>query len=200
MDTTPDESLSTAIKRTAETDALGIVPRPDNKNRDLDPKTQAEAANRAKTKPVPGKHRKRLSSPIPRELLRAIVQMARKLKKDHGPQFAANPELKNHAARLFRSILPPRPKRRGRPPIDTVTTAIRLLRTFKRSHPNEKPEQIWARIYPLAIPSYESFSKDEKRAQRLLLRDRVRSRRNQNRRRRTSPRGHTVSAIESIRK
>ena len=99
------------------------------------------------------------------------------------------PIQRQHQARLGhgwpdganKSLLPRR--RPGPPSIESVTRAIRLQRILKRKHPDEKPEQLWARIYPRAIPNWEALSKDDRIAQKLLLRNRVWSRRNQRRRR-----------------
>src|SRR5437667_6634279 len=63
----------------------------------------------------------------------------------------------------------------GGPPSTPLPLLLACKGHLNAQHPNERPEQIWARIYPLAIPGYESFGNDEKRAQRLLLRERVRS-------------------------
>jgi len=135
---------------------------------------------------VTAKHKARQRSAangIPRELLKDMVRAARELKAKHGALFVANPKLKDRAARLLRSILPPKMRRRGRPALDSVSVATGLLRKFRRLYPHDKPEQVWARIYPLAIAGYEALKLDEKKAQRLLLRERVRGRKNQRRRR-----------------
>ncbi len=112
-----------------------------------------------------------------------LASIARAHRKKYRTLFAAAPTLKDRAARFYRSKLPPL-RRPGRPGIDSVTTAMRLLRIVKRGYPDETPACWWRRIYPLAIPNYETLSKEEQRAQRVLLRERVRSRRNQQRRRR----------------
>jgi len=85
-----------------------------------------------------------------------------------------------YVARFLRSLLPPK-RKRGRPGIASVTKAILLLKKFKHQYPTEKPEQIWKRIYPEAIPGYTSMDPERQKAERLLLRDRVRNRGNQHR-------------------
>jgi hypothetical protein len=85
----------------------------------------------------------------------------------------ADPKLKDRASRFLRSLLPPH-RRRGRPGLGSVTVAIRLLNRFKRQHPEEKPEQIWKRIYPAAIPGYDAMSELEQNDARHVLRERVR--------------------------
>jgi hypothetical protein len=147
---------------------------------ELDEQLQAQTANRASAKPAAQK-RRRSSPTIPRALLKDIVRAARELRKRHGALFIADANLRDRAARLFRSMLPPKPRRRGRPALDSVTVATRLLRRLKRLYADEKPSQIWARIYPVVIPNYESLSATEKKDAGLLLRNRVRSRRNRRR-------------------
>jgi hypothetical protein len=145
----------------------------------LDAQIKAQDANRAKPKPTV---QKRSSSPaMPRELLKDIVRLGREIRKRHGTLFVANPNMKDRAARLLRSMLPPKPRRRGRPAIDSVTIASRLLRNLRKRYPNEKPAQTWARIYPLAVPHWETLSPADKQSAALQLRNRVRSRRNQRR-------------------
>jgi hypothetical protein len=56
-----------------------------------------------------------------------IAQVARELKRNHRFLFIADPKLKDRVARLLRSLLPPKPRRRGRPRRKDVTTAILLL-------------------------------------------------------------------------
>ena len=90
----------------------------------------------------------------------------------------SDPKLKDRASRFLRSLLPPQ-RKRGRPGIAGVTKAISLLKRFRRQYPNDKPEQIWKRVYTEAIPRYASMEREHQRAERLLLRERVRSRKNQ---------------------
>src|SRR5262249_39978067 len=113
-------------------------------------------------------------SPIPRELLRDVFRLGRELKRRHRAALTADPKLKDRVVRLLRSILPPKPRRRGRPGIHSVTVAIKLQRSLKRKYPHERPAQIWERIYPLAIPNYESMSPLEQKNEREQLRERVR--------------------------
>jgi hypothetical protein len=146
---------------------------------ELDAQIKAQAANRVRAKPTA--HNRRKTSPIPRELLKDIVRLGSELRKRHGALFATDPKLRDRAARLFRSLLPPKPRRRGRPALDSVTIATRMLRSAKQLYSNEKPAQTWARIYPAAIPQWETLSPAEKQGAALQLRNRVRSRRNRRR-------------------
>jgi hypothetical protein len=103
-----------------------------------------------------------------------ITQCARQLRQ-YRKVFMADPKLRDRASRFLRSLLPPK-RKRGHPGIPSVTTAILLLRNLRRQYPSEKPEQIWKRIYPEAIPEYASMDRERQKAERLLLRERVRSR------------------------
>jgi hypothetical protein len=95
--------------------------------------------------------------------------------------FAVDRGLKNRVVRLVRALLPPRPRRRGRPRDQTTTRAIVLCRKLRRQYPEEKPRAIWSRVYPLVIPGYESMSDLERRAAREHLRERCAWRRRKRR-------------------
>ncbi len=129
------------------------------------------------------RHKKQNGVILPLDYRRDLSKTARAHRKKYRKLFNADPTLKDRAARFYRSNLPP-VRRAGRPGIDSVTIAIRLLSIIKRRYPDERPVCWWRRIYPLAIPGYETLPKEEQRAQRALLRERVRNRKNQQRRRR----------------
>jgi hypothetical protein len=114
---------------------------------------------------------------MPPEVRKEIAQVARQLKRNHRALFIADPKLKDRVSRLLRSLLPPQPRRRGRPGRPDVTKAIRLLREFRRQYPNERPSQHWARVYPLVIPGYGEMSPVQQKDARERLRERVRWRR-----------------------
>jgi hypothetical protein len=155
----------------------GDVPIEDRDPRfaELDAQIQAAKAN-PQQRPAERKRKgQRARPPLPREVRKEINQCARQLRQ-HRKLFITDPKLRDRASRFLRSLLPPH-RRRGRPGIAAVTTAIRLLNRFKRQYPAEKPAQIWNRVYPEVILGYVSMNKDTQRAQRLLLRERVRSRR-----------------------
>jgi hypothetical protein len=57
-----------------------------------------------------------------------------------------------------------------------------LRQRFRRQYPHETPAQLWARVYPEAIPGYADMDRERQKAERVLLRERVRSRGNQHRR------------------
>ncbi len=126
---------------------------------------------RTPAKPKRRRHGPRLPAVVRKEITRCAQQL-----RQHRKLFMADPKLKDRAARFFRSLLPPK-RKRGRPGIDSVTKAIRLRQRFRRLYPNEKPELIWKRIYPEAIPGYAGMDRERQKAERLLLRERVRSRR-----------------------
>jgi hypothetical protein len=103
---------------------------------------------------------------------RAIARCAVQLRQ-HRKLFAADPELKDCAARVLRSTLQPK-RKRGRPGTVSVSSkAITLLKKVRRQCSNDKPEQIW--IYPEAIPGYANMDRERQKAEQLLLRDRVHS-------------------------
>src|SRR5262249_49076618 len=93
------------------------------------------------------------SQGIPSDLARDIIAAAQMVRDRHNGLFIADRRLKDRAARLFRTMLPPRPRRPGRKKIASVTLAIRLLRKLRREHPTLTPEQIWAKVYPKVIPN-----------------------------------------------
>jgi hypothetical protein len=126
---------------------------------------------------------RRRGSLLPMEVRKHCVKIS-KLPPELRADFEADPKLKDRAARYLRVLWPPRSRGPGRPPLPGVTKAIRLLHEFRRQYPEEKNSQLWNRIFPLALPGYETLTADEKRRQGKELKDRVRSRENQQRRRR----------------
>jgi len=60
-----------------------------------------------------------------------ITRLARELNRQHHQPFIADSKLKDRAARLLRSLLPPK-RKRGRPGIASVTKAIQLRARFRR--------------------------------------------------------------------
>jgi hypothetical protein len=101
--------------------------------------------------------------------------------KKYGKLFAADRELKNRVLRLLRALLPPRPRRRGRPRDQTTTRAILLYGKFRRQSPEDKPRAIWSQVYPLVIPGYEGMPDLERRTAREKLRERMAWRRRKRR-------------------
>ncbi len=102
------------------------------------------------------------------------MRPACKLKHDHKAPFVADPLLKKRVERFLVALLPPKPRRRGRPGRADVTKAIRLLKVLKREYPNERPAEHWARMYPLVITGYRGMNPVEQRDARERLRERVR--------------------------
>jgi hypothetical protein len=113
-------------------------------------------------------------APIPSALRKEIATFARKLKRDYRVLFATNPLNRRRAGQFLTALLPPKPRRRGRPGRADVTTAIRLLRQFRRQHRNERPAGHWRRVYPQAIPDYGSMTAQQQADARQALRERVR--------------------------
>jgi hypothetical protein len=150
----------------------------DSRFAELDAQIDADEAARQRRPDVARKAKRGRSGPrLPAALRKEIAHFARELRR-HRNLFIADPKLKDRASRFLRSLLPPQ-RKRGRPGLDSVTKAIRLRQRFRRQYPGEKPEQIWKRVYPEAISGYAGMDRERQKAERLLLRDRVRSRRNQ---------------------
>ena len=99
-----------------------------------------------------------MPTPLPQAVRKEIAAFARKLAKEHRAVFAEDPTRRKRAGRFLTALLPPKPRRRGRPGDPTVTKAIRLLRKFRRQYPKEHGERIWRRIYPLAITNYTGMT------------------------------------------
>ena len=116
----------------------------------------------------------RLRAELPRDLRKEIATFARKLAREHRALFGSDPIYRKRAGQFLTALLPPKPRRRGRPGRADVTTAIRLLRKFRRQHSEERPAQQWRRIYPEAITNYATMSESEQTDARQQLRERVR--------------------------
>jgi hypothetical protein len=144
---------------------------------ELDAQIRAEAeACQNRPQPTPRrKPRRRRSTPsLPPPVRKEIARFARQLIRLHRQAFIADHKLKDRAARLLRSLLLPRPRRRGRPGLASVTKALALLQKYRRQHPGERPEQIWGRVYPETIRGYASLTAVEQLDARQVLRERVR--------------------------
>jgi len=157
---------------------------------ELDAQIRAES-ERHQNRPHPRPKPRRRSAPhLPAVLRKKITHFAFALRREHSPLFISDPKLKDRAARLFRSQLPPWGKRGARG-YDDVTTAIQLLCRFRRhygrQYPDEKPPQtgkrVWKKISPEVIPNYGAMTEQEQRDAREDLRIRVRDRLNKQRRR-----------------
>jgi hypothetical protein len=124
--------------------------------------------------PSTPKRRCRRKPSIPNELRADVTQHVRTIAKKYRSLFIADRELKDRVLRLERALLPPRPRPRGRPRNPTVTRAITLYRKLRRQSPEENPQAIWRRVYPLVIPEYETMPELEQRTAREDLYERVR--------------------------
>jgi hypothetical protein len=138
---------------------------------------QIQAAKGDQQQRPAARKRQRARPQLPREVRKEITRCARRL-QPHRKLFIADAKLKDRVSRFLRSLLPPK-RKRGRPGLPSVSKASLLLRKFRRQYPHDKPAELWARIYPEAITGYASMDRERQKAERLLLRERVRSRRNQ---------------------
>jgi hypothetical protein len=136
----------------------------------------ADTERRQGTTPRQRKRQRGSHPGIPAPVRKEITRAARELNRQCRKLFLADPGLKDRAARMLRSLLPPKVKR-GRPGMPAVTAAVRLLHQLKRQYPHERPAELWKRVYPAAINGYESMSPIEKKTAREVLRERVRWRR-----------------------
>jgi hypothetical protein len=135
--------------------------------------------------------RRRSTPPLPPAMRKEIAGLARELNLQHRKVLMADPNLKDRVARFLRSLLLPRPRRRGRPRRPDVTQAIRLLRRFRRQYPGERHDQTWDRICPEVIPNYASMTEIAKADVRAELIARVKDRlKKQNRHGRTECQGN----------
>jgi len=131
---------------------------------------------------APSTRRKRRQAPtIPAALRHDVTQFARGVARKYRKLFAADLQLKHRLLRLSKALLPPQPRRRGRPRNPVVTRAITAYAKLHRQFPDEQPRAVWARVYPIAIPGYESMSDLDQRSAREELHQRVTWRRRKRR-------------------
>ena len=131
----------------------------------------------ASTTGITAKPRRRRREPsIPRNIRRDVTRFARTLGKKYRPLLAADPKLKDRLLRLIRVLLPPRPRRRGRPRNEETTRARVLYSRFRRQHPTEKAWQLWGRVCVALYPEYAGMAEIEQRDIRDALRLRIKSR------------------------
>jgi hypothetical protein len=123
------------------------------------------------------------SKDLPRSLPKEIAACPRKLNRHHHALFTSDRAYRKRVGQFLTALLPfltallpPKPKRRGRPGILSVTKAIALKKKFRREHPGKTPEQLWRWIYPEAIPNYDAMSEVQKHDARAELRARVKDR------------------------
>ena len=132
-----------------------------------------------------GKSRRRLRVPvqIPPALESEIRRFAQKLSEGYGAAFARDRQLKHRLTAKLQSLLPPQPRRPGRPGSASVTAAIRLRQEIKRQHPERPDKEIWREVYPETIPNYHGLRPPERRDAQDRLRQQVRWRLSARRRR-----------------
>jgi hypothetical protein len=114
------------------------------------------------------------TSELPRPVRKEIATLAFMLKRHYAALFASDPIYRKRAGQFLTALLPPKPRRRGRPGRPDVTQAIRLLKRFRREFPDERAAQHWARMYPMVIAGYEGMNPVEQRDARERLRERAR--------------------------
>jgi hypothetical protein len=110
---------------------------------------------------------------MPAQLRKEVTEHCRSIACKYGVDFKADRDLKARVLRLERALLPPRPKPRGRPRNPIVSRALALYRKFRRKFPELSPRQLWAQVYPLVIPEWETKSDFERRCVRDELRERI---------------------------
>ena len=152
----------------------------------------AEAEGRPHRQTQPSRRRKPKRPGVPREVREEVTQFARQLNQRYGKLLKADPTLRDRVARVFRSMLPPR-RKRGRPGDPIVTKAMLLIRKLRRNHPEQTPQQHWQQVYRQVIPNYQNLSREQQRGQETLLREQVRSRRNQQRKQKGTYKSSTQS-------
>jgi hypothetical protein len=111
---------------------------------------------------------------LPRAVRKELATLARKLKRDYPALFASDPLYRKRAGQFLTALLPPKPRRRGRPGIQSVTQAILLRQKLRRRFPDEPWARIWERIYPQVIPNYRAMDDLQQGDARQELRERVR--------------------------
>jgi hypothetical protein len=111
---------------------------------------------------------------LPRAIRKELATLGRKLARDHRALFASDPIYRKRAGQFLTALLPPKPRRRGRPGRADVTAAIGFLRQFRQQYAKERAAEHWKRVYPLAIPNYATLSEMEQWDAQQELRERVR--------------------------
>ena len=124
---------------------------------------------------------KRRKPAMPPELRKEVVAHCRSIGRKYGAAFKADRDLKARVLRLERALLPPRPRRRGRPKNPIVSRAIALYRRLRREFPEASPRQLWRQIYPRVIEGWATMSELERRGARDQLRERIAWRRRKRR-------------------
>lgn len=97
---------------------------------ELDAQIQAQAERRHGRPKQKHKLHRRSHAGIPAVVRKEITRLARELNRKHHQLFIVDHKLKDSAARLLRSLLPPK-RKRGRPGMDSVTKAIQLRARFR---------------------------------------------------------------------
>ena len=120
--------------------------------------------------------RRRRASGIPAGLRQETAVFARGISKRYRDAFNSDRTLKEKTLRYARALLPPKPRRRGRPFNQETTRAIVLYNRFRRQHPQEKPREIWDHVCLVLYSEYAGLPEIERHDIRDALRGRVKSR------------------------
>jgi hypothetical protein len=125
----------------------------------------------------PRRSRRPSAPQLPFHVRKEIGAFARNLAREHRAVFASDPIYRKRAGQFLTALLPPKPRRRGRPGRQDVTQAIRLLNRSLRHYPDERPAEHWARMYAAVIPGYGDMNSVQRQDAEQRLRERVRWRR-----------------------
>jgi len=127
--------------------------------------------------------RRRKPEDLPEKIKQRVNEFGNRLRTEFPSIFVSNPQLKHRVGQFLASQLPPYPRRPGRPGFPDVTRADKMLTELHRQHPDVPYPALWKPIYPVAIVGYGKLSKLEKRAAKNDIRQRVRWRRRDRKRR-----------------
>ena len=124
---------------------------------------------------APKRQRRRQRS-IPRQLRQEAMQHAREMATKYGRFFHRDRTLKHRVVKLMAALLPPRPRRRGRPRDQETTRSILLYKRFRRKYPEERPCETWDRVCREMDPEYAILPDLERKDKREAFRERAKSR------------------------
>jgi hypothetical protein len=127
------------------------------------------------------KRRRRQRVAILTELRGEVTSDLRAIARKYRQLFKSERELKTHILTIVRTVLPPHPRRRGRPGDPIVTSALELREKLRREFPEETARQICQRVYVAVIPDYANLSPMEQREARQRLQERMTWRRRKRR-------------------
>jgi hypothetical protein len=127
------------------------------------------------------KRRRKQHVAILNELRGEVGRHIRPIARKYRHLFKSDRELKTHILTIVRTVLPPRPRRRGRPGDPIVTSALNLRAKLRREFTEETARQICQRVYVAVIPDYTNLPPMEQREARQRLQERMTWRRRKRR-------------------